>query len=391
MIRGSLPPAGDAVIVRPEPRALPGLLARWQPYRPSFYASGTAALAAGLSALIRRAGVREPQVILPAYGCPALVSAVLHAGAMPVYADLEPDRPWMSLESLRRLIGPSTAAVVAVNFLGIPERLASIRELLAGTPAGLIEDSAQAFCNGSPDSTADMVVLSFGRGKPVSLLGGGALLCRDQALASLLPRPPAPAGSLPRLRLKATAYNVLRKPSLYWLPQSLPLGLGETRFEALTELAAMDAERETLLPAAVAAYLRQGQPAAKQLRAVLAAPGPLLDLAAVCGLPADARLSRYPVLARDAAGRDELLAELGRRGLGASKMYGVPLPQVQSVPVATANPLPAAMDFADRLLTLPVHDGVAERHVRDISAVLRRYQSGIVRELPRLEENEEAT
>ena len=60
--------------------------------------------------------------------------------------------------------------------------MAVLRPLADAAGAVLIEDSAQAFPRdgGGDFWQGDLVVLSFGRGKPVSLLGGGAVLYRDE-------------------------------------------------------------------------------------------------------------------------------------------------------------------------------------------------------------------
>ena len=74
-----LPPAGEPCYIGTDPAATERLLQQWRPYQAGFYASGTAALAAAVSAALAvRPGRRR--VLLPGYGCPALVSAVLHAG-----------------------------------------------------------------------------------------------------------------------------------------------------------------------------------------------------------------------------------------------------------------------------------------------------------------------
>ncbi|UCB54712.1 MAG: DegT/DnrJ/EryC1/StrS family aminotransferase, partial [Thiotrichales bacterium] len=179
-----LPPAGNPINLTAT--AEPGLFldSFFSPYQPRFFASGTAALAAVIIAAIRLKNVTRPEVVLPAYGCPDLVSAVVYAGAKPVLVDLEPDRPWMDLAQLSGKITAHTVAIVATDLFGISERIDAIRPIARQAGAMLIEDSAQAF-PGARESDiwgGDCVVLSFGRGKPVSLLGGGVVLFRDTGI-----------------------------------------------------------------------------------------------------------------------------------------------------------------------------------------------------------------
>ena len=72
----------------------------FSPYTPRYFDSGTAALGAAIIAAIKLKGVDVPQVVLPANGCPDLVSAVIFAGAMPVLIDLEPERASLDLDLL---------------------------------------------------------------------------------------------------------------------------------------------------------------------------------------------------------------------------------------------------------------------------------------------------
>lgn len=369
---GVLPPAGDPVVLVEDQAANARLLQQWLPYQPALYASGTAALAAAVAAALA-IGRGRTEVILPGYGCPALVSAVLHAGGRPVLADLEPGRPWLSRRAVEGALGRRTAAVVAVSLLGIPERLAMLREAADQAGALLIEDSAQAYPPaGLENGIADLIVLSLGRGKPVSLLGGGVLLYRDRQLAAQLPAPPLPSGSHWRLHAKAAAYNLLRRPQFYWIPELLPLGLGETRYQPLRSLAAMDTARQQLLGVAVERYLQRDDGIQSLLGRRLAdLTGQLTDLAAICA--PGRRLLRYPLLALTPAMAKRLASALGRAGLGGSRMYGTALSEVPGLPVGVAGGrLPQARDFAARLLTLPVHQGVTAAHVERMRAVINK-------------------
>ncbi|RLA21594.1 MAG: hypothetical protein DRQ62_09345, partial [Gammaproteobacteria bacterium] len=220
-----------------------------------FYASGTAALAAAIVAAMKVKSIEPAEVILPAYGCPDLVSAVEFAGARPVLVDIEADRPWYDLTQLASAITDNTVAIVAVNLFGISERWAQLREQAEKNNVVLIEDSAQYFPGGEEqqDWQGDLIVFSFGRGKPVSLLGGGAVLANAEPLLELLPQPKKSITTFRQrltYNLKVKLYNAIILPSLYWLPQSLPfLHLGETRYHTLQAIEVMDQQYMDLLPA----------------------------------------------------------------------------------------------------------------------------------------------
>ena len=122
-----LPPVGNPICLSraDQPEVL--LQAFGYRYQPHYFASGTAALAAAITAAIRLKAIDKPEVILPAYGCPDLISAVVFAGAKPVLVDFETDRPWMDLEQLLTKIRAQTVAIIAVNLFGISERLEQLR------------------------------------------------------------------------------------------------------------------------------------------------------------------------------------------------------------------------------------------------------------------------
>jgi dTDP-4-amino-4,6-dideoxygalactose transaminase len=367
-----LPPAGNTISL--DARSAAGLLPAGilHPWQPEYFNSGTAALAAAVMAAVSFKDVRDPEVILPAYGCPDLVSAVLYAGARPVLVDFEMQRPWMDLDQLASSVGENTVAIVAVDLFGIPERMDAIRVIARQSAAILIEDSAQAF----PGENAamenfwggDLVVTSFGRGKPVTLLGGGAVLCREEKFRKRLPCVvPAPAASLLQrlgLRSKALLYNFMSSARIYWIPAWLPmLHLGETRFHSLDEVRSMDAARLELLEANIAAYrlrsLHVQSELADRVSALAARSDSLIDLPAVCKLSPARALLRYPVLV-DPAQRESIYQCLDGSGLGVSRMYPVALPDIPGLAHQSgmAGAFPAARDFAARVLTLPVHERV---------------------------------
>lgn len=360
-----LPPVGNPVCLSPGRATTAALDDSFAPYSPRYLASGTAALAAAVIAAMRLKPVTDPEVILPAYGCPDLVSAVLHAGARPVLVDLVPDRPWMDLELVSARINPATVAIIAASLLGIPERMDRLGALARDSSVMLIEDSAQAFPAGVDTGfwKGDLVVVSFGRGKPVSLLGGGAVLFRDGRLGELLPETAGTAVN-PGMafRLQAALYNRMLSPRFYWLPKSLPfLHLGETRYHPLEQLRPMDAARLGLLPANIDAYRRRPDTARESMAELVAhaaaAVPSVIDLPAVCGMPRSRRLLRYPLLL-DRLMLDSVYTDLMHRGLGASNMYPVILPEMAGLEAlfADAGEFPVARLFAARLLTLPLYE-----------------------------------
>ena len=104
-------------------------------------ANGTTAL----QLILRGLGIgRGDEVIIPPYTFIATVSAVIYAGATPVFADIEPDTCSLSAESVREKITPRTKAFIPVYVGGRPADLDAFTKLAEETGLYLICDAAQA-------------------------------------------------------------------------------------------------------------------------------------------------------------------------------------------------------------------------------------------------------
>lgn len=343
-------------------------------FRAHFVQSGTAALALSLLLLRGRAAERR-RVLLPAYGCPDLVAAVVYAGLEAELIDLLPGEPFMSPEHLARRLDGTVLAVLGVHFLGLPERIATLHELAQRQAAVVIEDSAQRILPAEdPTSPADLVVVSFGRGKPAGALGGGALLVResayDPAEIEVLIGPPRVPAMPPALQ--RAAYNFLIRPAAYGVVARIPgLGLGETRYRPLTAIRALDPARQAFAASQLVEQRTRGHSPVQGAMAEMLARFSGITVLPGCSSPVPVpRLLRYPLLCTSKALRDDLHRALTTAGLGSSVMYGQTLADLPGVPPCRQSELHHARDFADRLLTLPVHSGVRPQDLSRIEQVL---------------------
>jgi perosamine synthetase len=204
--------------------------------------SGTSALTLALRAVRQeREEVRSvPLVALPAYGCFDLATAAVGADVRVVLYDLDPSTLGPNWPSLERALAHKPAAVVVAHLYGVPVDVTRAARLAAAVDAVLIDDAAQgvgASIAGRPlGSFGALGVLSFGRGKGRTGGGGGALLANDDRGVALLAHVrggvAAPERGL-RAAVMLKAQWLLGRPSLYWLPASLPfLALGETPYRA---------------------------------------------------------------------------------------------------------------------------------------------------------------
>ncbi len=102
---------------------------------------GTSALLIALAAAGVRAG---DEVIVPAYSFVATPLAVIHAGAVPVFADVDVPTGCLDPAAAEAAITPRTRAIMPVHMHGCPADLGSLIELTRRHGLALVEDAAQA-------------------------------------------------------------------------------------------------------------------------------------------------------------------------------------------------------------------------------------------------------
>lgn len=143
-------------------------------------ASGTAALTLALEAV----DVRGREVLIPALTFIATAEAVVHAGGIPVFTDVDPETWCMTLATARPHDSKRVAAIVPVDLFGNPAPIPELRAL--GVP--IIEDACQALgaslggvrCG----ALGDVAALSFYPSKVLAGFGdGGAVLTDDDRIA----------------------------------------------------------------------------------------------------------------------------------------------------------------------------------------------------------------
>ncbi len=140
-------------------------------------ANGTIALTAALQA----AGIRfGDEVIVPAYTWEGTAAAVLAAGGVPVFADIDPDTYCLDPESARRAITPRTRVLMPVHLAMRFADMDALVELAVAHDLILIEDCAHAhggqYKGRGAGSIGDMGCFSFQSSKLMTAGEGGAVI-----------------------------------------------------------------------------------------------------------------------------------------------------------------------------------------------------------------------
>jgi len=142
--------------------------------------NGTVALQLALAALDIGPGA---EVIVPTLTFAATASAVIHAGATPVFADVDPVTWLMGAKQIESVLTDRTRAVIPVHLYGYPCPMPEVLALAKERNLKVIEDAAEAF-GASVDekivgSFGDAACFSFYGNKTITTGEGGAALFKD--------------------------------------------------------------------------------------------------------------------------------------------------------------------------------------------------------------------
>ena len=139
-------------------------------------ASGTAALHAAYTALGLSPG---EQVITTPMTFAATVNMIEAVGAQPLFADIDPTTLNISPAAVESVLTERTAAIVPVDFAGLPCDVTAIRSIAAHYNLPIVEDAAHALgasWQGRPvGSLADITIFSFHPTKNITTGEGGML------------------------------------------------------------------------------------------------------------------------------------------------------------------------------------------------------------------------
>lgn len=144
--------------------------------------SGTAALSIALAACGVGAG---DEVIVPPFTFVATIEAVLNAGAVPVFAEID-ETLCLDPEMLNAVITPRTKAVIAVHMCGAMARIVEIKKLCLEKSLILIEDACQAigatFQGKSLGTFGHIGCFSFDPVKTITCGEGGSVITDSRSL-----------------------------------------------------------------------------------------------------------------------------------------------------------------------------------------------------------------
>ncbi|SPQ00022.1 DegT/DnrJ/EryC1/StrS aminotransferase [Candidatus Sulfobium mesophilum] len=157
------------------------------------YAVATTSCTTALHAALAVSGVGPgDEVVVPSLSFIATANAVVHAGAKPVFADIDPDTCNVTVETIAKVVTPRTKVVMPVHQMGFPVDLDPIIDFCKKKKLALIEDAACAigseYKGKSIGGYGNLACFSFHPRKVITTGEGGMITTDDSAIAEKLRR-----------------------------------------------------------------------------------------------------------------------------------------------------------------------------------------------------------
>lgn len=324
-------------------------------------ANGTDALTMAMMAW----GIKEGDaVFVPDFTFFSSGEIVSHAGATPVFVDVDTDTYNISAEALEAAVAKVKAegklaprAVVAVDLFGLPADFKAVREVADKHNLLVLEDGAQGFGGRIDDKTAcsfgDISTTSFFPAKPLGCYGdGGAVFTDDDNVAALL-----------------ESIRVHGKGEMKY--DNVRIGLNsrlDTIQAAILSIklkAFADYELEDINEAAVK-YTQKLSVLQDKIKLPVIPEGYYSSWA------------QYTIQLQDKEARDKLQTALKEDGIPSMVYYPKPMHRQEAF---AANSYDDAeftntMKLCDTVLSLPMHPYLMDKDINEVVGVIKEYING---------------
>jgi perosamine synthetase len=323
-------------------------------------------------------------VAIPAYTCFSVAASVARAGLKVHPLEMDPATLDVDTSAIENLPKDELLCVLTSNLFGFVSDASFYKKIASETGSFLVDNAAQAFGAvraGKPAGTAgDVGIYSFGRGKPLAAIEGGAIVTNSDEIALALREELSQlrnSSSLRQARLLAElfAYSALLRPRLYWIAEGMPfLRLGTTEFDP-----GFPARSLHSLSGELIVHLLDRLEEINQIRIANAASiTRSLDECGTLSFPQPATdcrptMVRLPVIACDERTRTRAVTHLRQAGIGASAFYPSAICDIPGIEryLASGNCHRKKAERLSRtLFTLPVHPFVEQRDIERIVDIL---------------------
>jgi len=324
-----------------------------------FLSSGKAALFLILSALKGASSRRK--VIIPAYTCFSVPSAIRKAGLEIVPCDILPESLDFDPIQLESLCDDDTLCVVPTHLFGIPVDVSRVREIAERKGSYVVEDAAQAMGasrGGKKVGTiGDVGFFSFGRGKNVTCGSGGMIVTSSPSIAGRIRTLYDSVGgetvrASARTFIETSFMQIFLSPYLYWFPRGLPfLKLGETEYHEDFPVFRIGRLKAGLLKGWKERLERSNEGRKAATHGYIESLGLKKGIGLYSG---GSSCLRFPVYLRDPGGKEIACDTFGP--MGVSPMYPAPVHRIREIQGRFGeSSYPSSEKIVRTLVTLPTH------------------------------------
>jgi dTDP-4-amino-4,6-dideoxygalactose transaminase/nucleoside-diphosphate-sugar epimerase len=329
-------------------------------------AVATSSCTAALHLCLVVAGVKPgDEIITSPITWASSTNTMVNMGAVPVFADIEPDTLNMDPESLRTKITDRTKAIMPVHIAGHPANMDAIRATAAEKGIPVIEDAAHAmgasYKGVKIGTLSPYSCFSFYATKNITTMEGGMITVQDEAQVERL-RFLATNGMSTTAwerygRSSAAAPAQVVEPGFKYLMSNVHAAMG---VEQLKKFSKFQQARKRLAHLYTMALGELDE---------IHCPGVRDDIEHAWHL----YIIRFK-LDRLTRTRDELAHDLRRENIGTGiHFYGLHLhPYYQERYGFRAEDLPAATHASDCILSLPLCPDMTDKHVNDVVRALKK-------------------
>ena len=306
-----------------------------------FMASGTVAL----EALLRALGVGPgDEVITVSFSFNATVSAILQAGARPVFVDIRAEDFCLDPDRVEAAVTPRTRAIMPVHLYGLMADMDPLVEIAERHGIPIVEDAAQAHgatYRGRRAGQFGLAMFSLYATKNLMTGEGGLATTDDDAVADRV-RLYRNHGMRVRYHHESLGTN--------FKPTDLAAALGLAQLARLDERTAQRRRNAARLAEGLAGYLTPGAPEGREH-------------------------VWHQYTMRFPGERERVIDGLTERGIGTLIYYPVPIHRqayLQAfMPGAADLDLPVTNRLAEEVLSIPVRPNLAPDELEAVIAAIR--------------------
>ena len=346
-----------------------------------FLSSGKAALTISLKALKNIYPDRD-EVLIPAYTCYSVPSAIVAAGFKVKLCDLDADTLDFNFAMIgKELANKRLLCVVPGHLFGVAVDVARLKTMADDFNVPVLEDAAQAFAGKSAGeklgTLGDVGIFSLGRGKAFSTVEGGIIVARRADIVRQLDKQ---VSALPQYGfadcLKLMAYAIalicLLHPSLFWLPKLIPFHrMGETIYEPDFEIKKMSPFQAGLSrnwQQRIERFQLARQRVGQEWFSLMQTLRQKCFISDIDGFP---DLIRFPWKIDSSIVRQKIFNASERMGLGIANTYPDSIDAIaEFAGQFSGESYPVAKELAEKILTLPVHPLLKSRDTDKLKRII---------------------